>query len=214
MSEEKKSKKGCLMTILIVVAIVVLIGVGGGYYVYNNFKSLAVSAIFIPVKQIVSSYPIAEDTKTKLNQQIDRVKDGIIAGKLDESSVSTFLENVDIENTMKALAVEVFIQSYLEKSGLSVDEKQQLKANLNRFLHALYHKDFIKGPNSDKFFEDLKLEEQSDGTMKFPESMTDDELRQVSANAKIVADEYNIAENLPKFDVMANFTKAVDAMLK
>ena len=210
------SGNGCLWALLLgvlgfVVVAVLVCGIGG-YYVYKNAKSFAVDiARNIAVKVIEDSELTAED-KQEVIQQVDRVVVAYKEGKIDEKDLEKIL--TEIQNSpLQPLAVVYFVeQQYLDKSGLTAEEKADAKKQLQRLVRGGIEKKI-----AEKDVEALLAPLQKtgpNGEKQMKDTLTDEEIKTFVAGAKKLADDAKIPDEEFQVDIGEEVRRIVDAALE
>ncbi|QDU26415.1 hypothetical protein ETAA8_14930 [Anatilimnocola aggregata] len=206
------SQSGCLWGCVIGGAIgflvVILVCAGAAYYVVANAKSLAVGVARNFAVQMVEASELPADDKQQVVTQIDRVVDEYKKGKINEKD----LENIfaEIQNSpLLAVTVVYFIEKqYLDRSGLTAEEKENAKLQLQRVIRGRLEKK-IEQSDIDALLAPL-MQMQPDGTQKVKEQLTDDEIKKLIADSQKLADDAQVPNEKFEVDIGDEVKRIVD----
>jgi len=213
--EPKKSGGGCTTAIIgCLVVCLVLAGVacGVGYYVYVNIGVMAANVAETQLNAVIDEFDIPEEQKTGMKEQVSRVAQGYRDGDISMEQIGSVAENILESPAFTAVPVEIARSKYIDPSGLSDEEKANAKRQLQRIAHGMFEKK-ISEDELKTLLDGRIADEQPDGNLQFRNDVPDDDLRDLVASAKALADEKMIPDQDFNIDLAAELKKAVDKAL-
>ena len=200
---------GCLIAIIVVV----LLMVGGGIYVAKNFKSWAAAGITAAMSMMIEQSELPDVEKSEIVKILNQVKEEYLAGDISLEELGKIFEAMA---DCPAIAMGIVVQfegSYVESSNLSDGEKNDASLALNRFAQGLTNG--VIGWSEIETIVAPISETSADGeiTLKDPARVTDDEIREVLAAAKLAADRASIPEQLLEIDISESFRQTIEQAL-
>jgi len=198
---------GAAFFLLIVVACV-----GTGYYVAKNAKSLIASAARNVAVQMVEASELPADDKQQIVTQIDRVVEEYKKGRLTEKDFENILTEIQHSRLLPVAVVYFIDKAYLDKSGLTDDEKANARLQLQRI---------VRGGMEEKITEDQinglmapLMETTANGQKKLKQHLTDDELKKFAVEAQKLADDAMIPNEKFEIDIGDEVKQIVDRGLE
>lgn len=170
----------------------------GVYFYYNAGKMMAGLARTFIVEMVNQSELSAED-KQQVIAQVDRVVDAYKAGRLtsqDMEKVAQELQKSPLPIMFMTYAAKA---KYIDQSGLTDEEKRAANQALMRFGRGVIDKKISESDAQALF--DSVTEPGPGSEKKLKESLTDQELRDLIAKAKKLADDAQIPEEIPPVDI-------------
>ncbi|QDU76208.1 hypothetical protein Pan97_32530 [Bremerella volcania] len=213
--EPKKSGGGCTTAIIgCLVVCLVLAGVacGVGYYVYINIGVMAANLAESQLNAAIDEFDLPEDQKAGMKEQVSRVAQGYRDGDISMEQLGSVAENILESPAFTAVPVEIARSKYIEPSGLSDEEKADAKKQLQRIAHGAFEKK-ISEDELKALLDGRIADEQPDGNLQFRDNVPDEDLRDLVASAKDLADEKGVADQNFDIDLAAELKKAVDKAL-
>jgi hypothetical protein len=212
---QKSSKSGCLWGCLIggvVGFLVVVLACGiGAWYVSVNAKPWGATLARNMAVQVVEASELTAEDKTQVVGQIDRVVNAYKKGEINEEDLQRILKEVERSPLLPMAVVFGVEVQYLERSGLSAEEKEDARLQLQRIVRGGFEKKIDKA-KLDALMEPL-LETEPNGNKKFKDQLSDEELRKFFADAKQLADEAMIPNEAFKVDIGDEVMRIVDRAL-
>ncbi len=199
---------GCLIGGLVGLVLLVAVCVGGAYYISANFKSLAASAARSMAVSVVQGSELSDEDKTQVVGEIDRVVDAYKRGEIDEKDLQNILEEVGTSPLIPLAVVYGVEKQYLDKSGLTGEEKADARKQLQRLVRG----------GMEKKIDQAKIEallaplQQTgpNGEKQMKQQLTDAELKTFVEGAKKLADEALIPDEEFKVDIGDEVKRIVD----
>lgn len=194
--------KGCL----IVVAILVAIGIVGGIFVAMNFRDWAATGLSAVAKEAVnqSNFPAAE--KPEIIAVFDETTEAFRNKQITYEELGSIFENFEQSTAFGLGMVMEFEGGYIDRSGLTAEEKTDAKLQLNRVCQAL-SSDQMNGTEARNVLQPV----MQDGEMN--DAATDEQIREVVANAKAAADKVGIPAERDEVDLSEEFRKHIEERL-
>ncbi|PQO25458.1 hypothetical protein C5Y96_24255 [Blastopirellula marina] len=213
--EPKKSGSGCTTAIIgCLVVCLVLAGVacGVGYYVYINIGVMAANLAESQLNAVIDEFDLPEDQKSGMKEQVSRVAQGYRDGDISMEQLGSVAEHILESPAFTAVPVEIARSKYIEPSGLTDEEKAEAKKQLQRVAHGAFEKK-ISEDELKALLDGRIADEQPDGNLQFRDDVPDEDLRDLTAAAKALADEKEVADQNFEIDLAAELKKAVDKAL-
>lgn len=209
------NKSGCLWGCLIGgiggFLALVIICVGAIWYVTTNIKTIAASVARNVSVQLIEASELSAEDKAQVIAQVDRVVNAYKKGEITEADLQHILEEVG-ESPLLPLAVVYGVEvQYLDRSGLTDDEKADARLQLQRFVRGGFEKKIEKA-KLEAAIEPLMVT-MPNREKKLKEQLTDDELKKFIANAKQLSDEAMIPNEEFKVDIGDEVTRIIDRAL-
>jgi hypothetical protein len=124
-----------------------------------------------------------------------------------QSFMQTFMES-PLLGLVMASAAE---QEYIDKSGLSDEEKEEARITLRRFLRGSIDRK-IPQADSEAALQQIAMRQPNNRWQLRP-SITDEQLKAFLTDAKMAADDAGVAEQPAPVDPSEEVKKAIDAAL-
>ena len=188
--------------------IIVAIVCGGMYYAYSQAGNLLANIGREAMVQAIEGSELPADQKTKMTAQIDRVANGYKAGEISFDQVTVILQKIGESSAISAIPVEVCKSIYIAPSGLSDEEKADANQQLQRITRGMFNEK-IAQEELDPILEKV-ARKQGVGNWKFEDKVTDDQLREMIEQCKILADAKNIPDEKFEIDLAEELKKSID----
>ncbi len=201
----------CLIGCLITFVISLILCAGAGIYVYRNSRSLFGDLARKALVTAVESAQLQAEEETEVIAQIDRVVNAYKQGEISNEQVGRIFQRLMESHVMGLILIRAAENIYLEPSGLSEDEKRQAKVELQRVVRGMIEKS-ISSDQADSLLQYF-TEEGPNGSRQLKKKLTDDELREMIAECKRLADEAEIPDEPYEVDVAAEVRQVVDQAL-
>jgi hypothetical protein len=206
----KKSGWGCLGCALGCLGIIVVLGIAAGigtWYFIKQLPEIARQGIH----EMIKDSDLSEDDKRVVMQQVDRLVDGYKDGRIDMQQLARFAEDFAQSPLMDLLIAFGAKVQYIEKSGLTPDEKAEAEKTLQRVARGVIEEK-IEQEKLDIALNHIS-NEQPNGARQFKESVSDEELRAFLSECKKLADEAQIPDEDVQVDIGKELKKLVDKTL-
>jgi hypothetical protein len=201
---------GCLIAIIAVVLVIV----GVVVYVAMNLDQVASEGFALAMNVMIAQSDLPQEEKSQIIEIIDQLKEGYQAGDISLEELGQILEEMA---NCPALAIGVMIQfeaSYVEPSDLSDEEKSTAKLDLNRFAQGLSSGLISWGETREISAPIMATDKEGNHSLREPSEVTDNEIREVLAAVKYVADEVGIPSTMVEIDISQEFKKTIEAVLE
>ena len=210
--ERKKSGMStCLMGCLIVFGIVLLLVIVISIWAYYSWRGIAASGMATIAKQGIEQSQLPVEEKQEINVQVDRVADGFRDGKISMEQLAKLMQEFANSPLMTSVMASALDSQYLDKSGLSDDEKAEGKKTLRRFLRGAVDQK-IDQQGIDAAMMHVAVREPND-QWKIRDQLSDEDLRKFLETAKAEADKANIPDEPESFDPSDEVKRIVDDAL-
>jgi hypothetical protein len=209
------SKNGCLWALLFgglggIVAVALCCGIGG-YYFVKNAKSMAVDfGRSVAVKMIEDS-ELSEEDQQEVIAQVDRVVAAYKAGEIDEKDLERILTEIQNSPLIPLAVVYGVEKQYLDKSGLTDEEKADARKQLQRLVRGVMEKKIAES-QADALMAPLQ-QTGPNGEKQMKPVLTDEEIKTFVAGAKKLADDAEIPDEDFRVDIGEEVKRIVDVGL-
>ena len=210
--ERKKSGMStCLMGCLIVFGIAFILFIIAAVVTYYSWRGWVATPVAMAAKQAITESQLPEEEKVEINAQVDRVANGFREDKISMEKMAELLQKFANSPLMTSVVASVIDTQYLEKSGLTPEEKLEGKKTLRRFLRgAVDHKIDQQGIDAAMMH---VADKKPDGQWKIRTQISDDDLKKFLETAKAEADKAGIADEPENFDPSDEVKRIVDEAL-
>lgn len=210
--EPKKSGgSGCLKGCLIALVIILILGALTTWWVATSWRGWVSSGASQGINQLIEDSDLPPAEKDELKAESKRVTDGIADGSISVEQLSRIMTGVIESPLMPMFMVKAVEAQYLDKSGLSDEEKAEAKVTLERYASGLVSKQ-IPQESVDQVLVHI-ADKDANGEWKMREQVSDEDLRKFLAAAKEQADAANIPEDVEPIDPSEELKKVIDNVL-
>jgi hypothetical protein len=204
--------RACLVGCLVFAVLAVVLVLAAGFWVWRNWRDLAATGATEAIDQMVETMDLPADERREMRAEVERVADAFRDGRLTQQQMGRIVQELVHSPLLSLFVASAVEKQYLEKSGLSAEEKMEGRRELRRFVRgAIDHK--INQAAIDAVLKHIG-KKQPDGKWQLRERVSDAELRAALAEAKRVADEAGIPEEPEEVDASAEFRRIVDEAMK
>jgi len=222
---ERSSSGGCLLGLALgclgVFVVCVLLCAGSVWYVQQNAGKLIAGMVREVLVASINGSEIPEGEKTEVIAQIDRVIDAYKAGRIKSEDIEPMMK--DLEKSPVFLMIQTWglEKTHLDPSGLSDEEKEAGRRTINRAFRGL-----VEGKITQEEFTSIVPQQQGQAQVKIdngkpvataktsqPQALTDEEVRQMLADLKKLADDAEIPDEPFTVDIGDEVKKLVDQAL-
>lgn len=203
---------GCLIGGIGGVVLLILVCVGAVWYVTANAKMLAVNFGRSVAVEAIKDSELSEEDQTQVIAEIDRVVDAYKKGEINETDLQNIFKEVGTSPLLPLAVVYGVEKQYLEKSGLTDEEKADARKQLQRLVRGGMEKKIDQAQ-----IETLMAPLQKtgpNGEKEMKETLTDEEIKTFVAGAKQLADEAMIPDEEFKVDIGDEVKRIVDRGLE
>lgn len=213
---QKKSGSGMSMLFLGCGGVLLLcmcVCAGGVYYVINNVENIAAEGARMIAVAVINDSDLTDEQKQGMIGHIDGLTQDYKDGKITMDDLERVATEVT-DGPLIYVGTVIFVETqYIAPSGLSTEEKEEARLNLQRFARGIYEKS-IPQTAVDSAITPLQ-ETKPDGSteLKQPGKATDEELRAFLANVEQEADAAEIPNEPFDVDIVKEFGDAIDRAL-
>ncbi len=198
---------GCLVVLGVMLVLMIIVAV----WVARNWRGWAADFGSQAVNQAIDASDLPPQEKGEVKVQVERMAKALREGQISGEQAGTILQKVFESPLMPALVVAAIDKHYIERSGLSDDEKAQGRVALSRFTRGtIDHKIDKQGLDSVMVH---VADRQPDGNWQLRQQVSDADLRAALTEAKVQADAAGIAEEPEEFDPSDEFKRIIDEAL-
>jgi hypothetical protein len=199
---------GCGAVLIIALCLIT----AGGYWVWNNAKSLVSGVAAEGMIQMVETSDLTDDQKSRIVLRVEQVRDDFVAGVITLEQVTEIGERISESPAIYIASVMFVEQVYIVPSGLSDDEKEAANRTLQRYARGLYNGDYPIETLDDVLAPIQKTD--ASGQQQFKENPTDEDLRDLLDLAKEKADSAGVPDESFEVDVAGEIENAIDEVLQ
>jgi len=204
---------GCLAAFGVVAVLAIIAGVILGPRIPGLLRGATGEAFRAVGEAAITESDLPADEKPDMIGHVNRVADGLADGSITFEQFGTLGEDLFNDNIFWVGMVYTIDTGYVQDSTLTDDEKTEGQKQLRRFAQGI-HEGMIS-------FEELKNvaapigsnDDNGNFILNEKAGVTDDQLQQVIANAKRVADEYAVPEEPALIDLSDEFGRVIDESL-
>jgi len=200
--------QGCLIALAVLVAVLVAAGV----VVAFNFKSWMASGTAAVAKAVIDESELPETEKPEIKAIIDQLRDEVKAGTVTLEQVSEIFEGLPDSPVLAAGAALQFVGMYVEPSGLTDEEKADGVVTFDRLAFAL-SEGTIAWDDLEEILKPIAYKQDDSLEFQDPKAVSDDELRQVIAQAREAADGAGVPAEVEKIDLSDTFAAYIEEKL-
>lgn len=202
------SAMGCGITL------VVLLIAGGltAWWVSNNIRSLGTDVAVSAMKDGLNELEIPEDQLQRIHNRIDSIGQQYKDGDLEMDQLVIVFEQLGESPLLSAGASLFFKRVYLQKSGLSDEEKEAGETTIQRFARGIIDQSIPKGTINEVL--DLISDSDGKGSREFRQKLTDEDLRAFLSAARQAADDAEVSAEVPEINYADEFEKAINDAMK
>ncbi len=196
---KKSGWSGCLIGCLVAFGLAVLLCGGVGFYAYSNASTWIISAARQGVSQLLQDSDLPAEEQTAIMDQFDRVTTAYQEGEITLQELGPVMQELVESPLMGAILLKAVESKYIDPSGLDDEEKADGKRTMHRLVRGMVEEKFDKD-EIQKITSHFLLETQPNGAPanpnqpQFKQSLTDEELRELLADGKTLADEKEIPD--------------------
>jgi hypothetical protein len=198
----------CFIGCLVVAVVAMLLLVALGVWVARNWRGWVATGATEGMNQMIEATDLPAQEKQEIKVEVQRLADAFREGKVSGEQVGQIVEEILESPLFTLFVVSALEKQYLERSGLSDEEKDEGRQTLRRFVRGAMDKK-IGEPAIDAVMTHV-AEKDSNGDWQMKDRVSDDELRAALKEAKRAADEADIPVQPDEFDASAEFKRIVD----
>jgi hypothetical protein len=189
------------------VVLIVLCG-GGMWWASRNVERLAAMAVRQFIVVLVNDSDLPAQEKEEVIAQVDRVVNAFAAKKISQKELEKILDELQKSPIFAIIGAWGLDKMFIEPSGLPAEEKQAGKRTLERVMRGLMEKKI----SEQAFQQALPRQAQPDQPQR-NERLTDQEVRDMLADMKKLADDASVPDQGFSVDVGDEVKNVVDKAL-
>ena len=206
---------GCLIGCLVTFGICCVLCAGTGYFVYSNASKWIISTAREGVRTVLEESELPLEEQTEILDQFDRVATAYQNGDVTLEELGPAFEELFKSPVLMSIMVKAIESKYLEPSGLSDEEKDQGRRTLMRVMRGVLEEEFEEADIKKLASRFLKNpDHKPDEQPELKDSLTDEELRELLAEAKSLADTKEIPDEDYDVKISEVVKRIVDNVLE
>lgn len=191
--------------------ILFVIGGLGIWYAYSTARSWGTDLAASTLKDGIKQLKLPAEQEQQIAARIDNVSQQFKDGHLNLKDMERIFGSIVESPLLSAGMALVVERAYLDKSGLSEEEKSAAKTTIHRFTHGAIQ-NLIPRQTVDAALDHISTV-NNEGAREFRSPVSDDELRAFLKAAQQAADESDVPAEVPEVDFADEFDKAIDRAL-
>lgn len=195
---------GCLAALGVVMVVLIILAI----WVGRNWRGWAADFGSQAFNQAIDASDVPVQEKVELKEQAERVHKAFRDGQISMAQAGTIIQKIMQSPLMPTLVVAAVDKQYLERSGLSDDEKTQGRLTLKRFARGVIDKK-IDEKGIDAVMSHV-ADRQTNGSWQLRPQVSDADLRAALTEAKAQADAAGVAAEPEKFDPSDELKRIID----
>jgi hypothetical protein len=206
---------GVLLGCLGVFVVCVLLCAGGVWYVQQNADKWVAGVVREVIVASIQNSEVPEGEKAEVIAQIDRVVDAYKQGRIQAEDIEPMMKKLEKSPVFVMIETWGLKKAYLEPSGLSDEEKEMGARTIDRAFRGL-----VEGKITQEEFRGVVPQNPGHTEVKIDKDktdvrspLTDEEVRQLLADLKKLADDAEIPDEPHSIDIGDEVKKLVDEVL-
>lgn len=199
---------GCLVAGVVGLILLIVLCVGGVYYVTSQGKALILNTVRAAVVSGVNGSDLTAEDKQQVIVEVDRVVDAYKQGKIDMQDVEKILKELETSPLIPLFVCYGIEKQYLDKSGLTDEEKADARKQLQRLVRGGMDKK-ISQADIEALLKPLQ-QPGPNGQQQLKPVLTDAEIKTFIAGAKKLADDAEVPDEEFKIDIGDEVKRIVD----
>jgi hypothetical protein len=200
--------KGCLLGCLGVVIVLLILGTAATVFIARNWRGWFANNVSSGIKQGIDASDLPVEEKAQIKVEVDRGAELFREGRMSGEQAALLVEKVMNSPLMTAIVTTAAEKNYLDKSGLSEEEKAEARVTLPRFVRGMIDNK-ISLEARDAAFQHVG-ERQPNNQWQFRPKISDEDLRAFLAEAKKAADEAQIPDQPEAVDPSDEVKRIID----
>jgi hypothetical protein len=201
----------CLIGCLVIFGVLVVIGILATVWIYRNAPKWVADVSSAAVNQFISESDLPPEEKNQMREQAARVTNALRDRKISMGEYGIILQGVMESPLMPVLVVGAVDRQYLQRSGLTEEEKTEGRLSLKRFARGVVDKK-IDEKGRDAVMQHV-ADHDGEGHWQLRSVVSDQDLRAALTEAKAQADAAGIEADPKDVDPSDELKKIVDKAL-
>ena len=209
------SWKGCVIGCLVVLGACCLLCAGIGYFAYSNFSTWVTQASRQALKATLEESDLPASEQEEILVQFDRVADAYHEGELSLQELGQAAQEIAESPLMGIIWLSAVEAKFLDPSGLSEEEKLAGQRTIARVVRGLVENRF-SGEEIETLTDQVLIappQGQPNQQPQLKQSLTDEELRSLLADAQELADLKEIPDEDYEVKISELLRDTVDKVL-
>lgn len=202
---------GCLFVGLLALLLLIASCVGGFFYLKYKGKELITNIARQGIVAGIEGSELTKEDNQQVIAEVDRVVDAYKEGKIDEEDLTNILEEVQTSPLIPLFVCYGVEKQYLDKSGLTPEEKTDARKQLQRLIRGGMDKK-ISQSDIETLMQPLQ-QTGPNGEKQMKPTLTDAEIKTFIAGAKKLADDAMVPDEEFQVDIGDEVKRIVDAGL-
>jgi hypothetical protein len=204
---------GILQGCLIAAAIVVVLVIAGGIFVYMNARGWSASLMQTVAVEAVNQSDLPESEKPEIIAVFDDLSESFRSGDVTLEELIEVFTDLDKTPVFALGTVLQFEGAYVGKSGLTDEEKAAAKLTLNRTAQGLAD-DRLSWDQAKAILKPVTvIDEDGNSELLMPGETSDEQIREVIANATATNTEAGITDEYKEIDLSEAFRAHIEDRL-
>lgn len=215
---------GCGVVLLV---LIILVGVGA-YFVISNVRGWTADASTKAIDQMLTEAKIDPNEHAEIMVHVESLMTRFEDGEIEWVQLGQVAEQLAQSPVVPSAMVISIDRLYIAQSELEDEEKAQARVDLARYTQGLFDKSIepdtmndvlepaiTHSPDDDDIRLNLKIDEngRTITALKSADQVSTEELRELIANAKALADEAGVTESPEPVDLSDEVQKAIATAL-
>jgi hypothetical protein len=210
--QRRSTFASCMIGCLVVAGVLAILAVVVGVWVFRNIRGWAADFGTKAVNLQIDASDLPPQEKIEIKEQVERVATEFKAGRISMEEGKRIAENLMRSPLMPMMTVAAIDAIYLDKSGLSDDEKADGRITLQRYVQGT-----IEGKINQQGVDAVMshiADRRGNNRWELRQNVSDADLRAALAEAKSQADAAGMpAEVEVTVDLSDEFKKVIDEAL-
>jgi hypothetical protein len=191
-----------------VVVVLLILGVVATIFIARNWRGWFANSISIGIKQGIDASDLPVGEKEEIKVEVDRAVTLFRDGQMSGEQAAMLVEKIMNSPLMTAIVTTAAEKNYLDRSGLSEEEKAEARVTLPRFVRGMIDNK-INRQAQEAALKHVAVK-QPNNQWQFHEKVSDEQLRAFLAEAKKAADEAEISEQPQAVDPSDEIKRIID----
>jgi len=206
-----RESRGCLKGCLVALGVILLLIAVVTFWIVQNWRGWTVRLIAHTVDESMEAANLPHEERVQVRAEMNRVFDAFQAGTLSARQLEILSIAFAQSPLMTSIVVSAVDAQYLNRSGLTEEEKAIGSQTLRRFVRGV-----VQGEIEEQKVDEVLVhiaDQRPDGNWHFRDKASDEELRSLLEVAKRHADAAEIPEEAEVFSPSEEVRRIIDQAL-
>lgn len=199
---------GCLIAGIVGLIVMIVLCLGSVYFVTYQTKQLVVSTVRMAIVTGINGSDLTAEDKQQVIVEVDRLVDAYKKGKIDGKDVERIFKELETSPLIPLFVCYGIEKQYLDKSGLTDEEKADARKQLQRLVRGGMDKKIAQS-DIEALLKPLQ-QVGPNGQQQMKPTLTDAEIKTFIAGAKQLADDAEVPDEEFKIDIGDEVKRIVD----